>query len=290
MIQGQDEWQAELHELEARWNVFLAKLEQRMSELCQGAIPELRDMFGQDKNSYFSLLNALNGQLKGILDKVNAAYDSQIEPFYEKYQDRLDDNQAQRLEDFNDKCCDDCEAFDARVDAWLEQLASTQQSQLEADYQAIVDEYERIKNSFHCQQCGSVIPLTQRYFITTHLSCPVCRTQNTFEPSGQARGLDFVARELAEERTRHLLAAYEAQKEREESLYLQMHALECQSLTDENAERIAALNQQRKAAAARVPEMYRIYLKAMFDEWIKLAPELEEQNRGIYKRWLEKLD
>lgn len=291
MADKRSEWLNELNGLETRWFGFIEKLDNRMQELADAAIPELRGMFLNDKGSYYPMLSGLMGQLRGISQKANEVYDTQIEPFCEKSEDKFEEDEKiiEILMNFQEKCTDSLEEFENRVEVWIEKLNATEGRDLEARYQAIVDEYDQIKDKFRCKQCGSSIAITQMYFITTHLDCPSCQTQNTFEPSSRARELDFIGQDLAEERTRHLLDAYEAEKALEDTLYLQIHELECQSETTGTLTAINELEQKRKNAIRRAPELYKTYLKAKFDEWVKLVPELEEQNRRIYERWLKEV-
>lgn len=285
------EWITQMNELDARWSTFLTKLEERMVEMAEAAIPELQEVFESDKGTYFNLLAGIKGQLNVLEDKVRDVYEEQIESFYDEISDDLDDDEWEEVLDrFRDKCSEGQEAFEEKVDAWRERLENTESVDLEAKYKSILNEYEQIKDKFCCKQCGSPISIPEMLFITTHVACPACQSQNTFEPSSQARELDFVGRALAEQRTQPLLDAHQAEEERERELYMQIHELSFEDETPSILAQIAELEQKRKDSIRNAPELYKKYLKAMFDEWIKLVPGLAEQNRKIYESRLKELD
>lgn len=291
-------WLAEMEENRQRWFVFIEKLEARMDELCTAALPELRQVMAEDedpyKRTFLRMQAGIRGQLDNIREKIREVGEEKVSDFFNDHIDEAweADDQRHRLYEFRSACVDREEAFEKRHSAWLKQLEKVAQRDLEAEYQAILDEHAALREDFCCRQCGAPIALDKLYFITTYLACPNCRTQNTFEPGSKARGLEGLARELAEARTEHLLAASEAEREREQKLFAKIH---------ENRERggdspsVAASRRaqneiwkkEREAAVQQAHVAYETYLRAMFDEWNSIVPDLAEHNERFYQRLLE---
>ena len=88
------------------------------------------------------------------------------------------------------------------------------------------------------------------FFIATYMTCPYCQTQNTFLPSTGAQLVLHQARSLAELRTAHLQKAYED-------------------------------------GYPKDPLLYKQYLRAMFDEWNKIVPDMAAENEKFYLRLLK---
>lgn len=293
-----------LTEIETRWFEFTVKLEQRMKELVEASVPELKDLYQNDKDhyksAYYNLLNGIVGQLNSIQEKADEVEEANVSGQFDKLEDRIESMDDDELSDFFDKLRDRCseraDQLEAKVDHWIEKVKECGVEDFEVKYQEIMDEYNLIKDKFCCKQCGSPVALDRIYFITTHITCPSCQTQNTFEPSSRAGELDHVGLQLAEQRTYPLLNAYEKEEDKEREIYDKIHVLEiekigCELAGNENRiaeidSRIAELERARKECIANAPGLYETYLKAKFEEWIRLVPELEEQNRKVYESWL----
>jgi hypothetical protein len=84
----------------------------------------------------------------------------------------------------------------------------------------------------------------QAFFISVHLACPACATQNTFDPGSEARGLPFIARDLAEKRAAPLYEVYQN--------------------------------------GGRTGELFRNYLRARYDELNRMLPGLKEHHEKRY--------
>lgn len=295
---------AQLTEIETRWFGFLTKMEVRMQELSEASIPELEDLFRNDddqfKRTYGRMLSGIIGQLNSIEEKVREVEEINVrKPLY-KIEDKVEDLDDNELNRFTQKLTDRCrvrnEEFEKKLEAWTQKVKDTAHEDFEIKYQAILDEYNEIKDKFCCKQCSSPIPINRVLFIITHLTCPACQTQNTFVPSSRASELDHVGLCLAEQRTKHILTAHEQEKERERELYYQMHDLEIEKIGYEISKekvkvaeldtKIATLETLRKASVARAPELYKEYLKAKFEHWKELVPDLAEQNQRIYESWV----
>ncbi|GAA6768084.1 hypothetical protein AAFH68_40360 [Flavobacterium sp. CGRL1] len=49
------------------------------------------------------------------------------------------------------------------------------------------------------------------------------------------------------------------------------------------------LEEQRQAAIKNAPKLYQVYLRAMYDEWNKITPDLKEHNEKMYQNQLQYL-
>lgn len=291
-------WLAEMEENQQRWFAFIDKLESRMDELCTAALPELQQVLIEDedphKRTFLRMQAGIRGQLDNIREKIREVGKEKVGGFFDDYIDDAWDSSdlRHRLYDFRSLCVDREEAFEKRCKAWLKQIDKAGERDLEAEYQAILDEHAALRDGFSCRQCGAPVVVDKIYFITTYLTCPNCHTQNTFEPGTKARGLEGLARDLAEARTEHLLAASEAEHKREQKLFMKIH--ENRSRGDDSpataAERKAqneVWQKEREAALLKAHAAYETYLRAMFDVWNSIVPDLAEHNERFYQRMLE---
>jgi hypothetical protein len=292
-------WVNEMKETEQRWAVFLAKMQQRLNELGDAAIPELEEAFKADKendtNHYHRIKSGIEGQIRGMRDKANDVYEEKINDFYIDYkEDTPHSNPAREwLDDFRTKNHDLLNDFEALCDKWIEKAEATENENPDEKYQHILTTYEEIKDKFNCSQCGGKIKIERIYFINTYLQCGHCQTQNTFDPGSIIKELEWVTRSLAEARTKHILNASIIADEKERELYAQIHELKLDTNFEENANKKAAmeankkaLEEQRQQCLKDAPELYRKYLRAMFDEWHRLMPDMKEQNERVYEGML----
>lgn len=294
------DWIAQANETKERWFVFLEKLETKMQELCEAAIPELEDSFKNDddiyKRTHGRLLAGINGQLENIRRKAYDTYDEKIQGFYQTVQGNVSalSPHYNMLFNFRNECSNRYHRqFDDKLHYWQEQLKNTGKENLEIKYQALLDEFEAIKNKFNCRQCGAPLHINQIFFINTYITCPHCQSQNSFEPSTQAKQLEHLGRELAEQRTAPLLQAYENELQKERDLYQQKHETALSMIHEKDKKRREQTNlltedleRQRQQAIRNAPGLYETYLRAMFDEWNKIVPSLAPQNEKFYQRML----
>jgi RNA polymerase-binding transcription factor DksA len=281
------DWIPECKEIQERWFVFLNKLEDKMQELCETSIPELENTFVGDetvKSTYYKLLSGIKGQLNQIRKKARDAYEEKIEAFYNNIKCEISvfSPYYHCLSDFRTACSERyCQGFDKRYEYWNNKLEEINQEDFEQQYQDIITEFELTKNAFYCTQCGGNIPLEKIYIITTAIKCTNCQTQNTFEPSSLSRNLEHIGREVAEKRTEHLKMEYLQEVKNERDLYFRKHELELSK--DKNQKEIDDLNILRQKSIKNAPILYEKYLRAMFDEWNKIVPDLIEQNEKFYQ-------
>jgi hypothetical protein len=247
------EWTEQTDQMKERWFVFLQKLEDRMEELCSASVIELKAMRDQSGDLFdrdiYQVQSGIAGQLSQMDRKVTEVYEQQVSPFYKQLLNQLDDARLPGAiaYDFRELCGERRDRFEAVRDKWRKQLDEAVKPDHEAAYRRVLEEHEQVKSKFKCQQCGAAINVDKIYLTSTYLSCSACGTQNTFQPSSIAQNLPHLARSLAEERTAHLLQEY-------------------------------SINAR--------PELYRHYLRAMFDEWNKIVPDMTSSNEKFYQRLL----
>lgn len=296
------EWYAELQESQQRWFSFLEKLEAKMEEFATAAIPELKEILQSDddlyKRTFHRVYSGVNGQLNNIREKARETYDEKILNVYYNYNSQISvlSKHHDLVSDFRNACSDRYEEFENKYDYWQKQIEKTQERDLETEYQKILHEYEAIKNKFNCTQCGGNIEIEKIFLIETYISCPYCKTQNTFAPSTQARNLQNIARGLAEQRTAHLYEEFETENNKERELYHQRHELNLSKI-HENDKKVLSeiqtkmneLEEQRQFVIKNAPKLHQIYLRAMYDEWNKITPDLKEHNEKMYQNQLQYL-
>jgi len=296
------EWYAELQESQQRWFTFLEKLEEKMEELATASIPELKQILQEDedlyKRTFHRVYSGVMGQLNNIREKARNTYEEKISSIYYDLDSRISvlDNNHNLLSDFRSACSDRHEEFDNKYDYWRKQIEKTQERDLEIEYQKILDEYETIKNKFNCTQCGGNIEIEKIFLIETYISCPYCKTQNTFAPSTQARNLQNIARGLAEQRTAHLYEEFEIENNKERELYHQRHELSLSKIHESDKKilseiqaKMDELEEQRQFVIKNAPKLHQTYLRAMYDEWNKITPDLKEHNEKMYQNQLQYL-
>ncbi|ASZ12972.1 hypothetical protein KTO58_09485 [Chitinophaga pendula] len=249
-----------MQQIRQRWLTFLHKLDERVEELYQQSLPTLKELFNEDEDPYKRahgrMLAGISGQLSNMRTKANDVKEEQIIPVLYSTQavDLLTKEGRQfhdQVEDFRNTCFLAHDRFEDKINKYQEHLRATgQRHDLEQQYEQELRAFETIKDQFKCHQCGGNISIPGMFFIATYVTCSYCHTQNTFMPSTGAQMVLHNARAIAELRTAHLLAAYEQ-------------------------------------SAPKDKELYRQYLRAMFDEWNKIVPDMTAENEKFYQRLLQ---
>lgn len=249
----------EMRTRQERWFVFLEKLEARMEEMNTAAVPELQNVFRQDtdpyKRAHFHMLSGLLGQINQMRNKANEVKEENIVCFMQEAEASLPSiissagsEYRRTLYTFRMACLDRHNVFEDKINHAISLLQGAAGEQdLESAYQEELAAFERIRDKFSCKQCGGNITIPRMFFIDTYITCPFCQSQNTFSPSTGARMVLHQARSLAEQRTAHLLRSYEA-------------------------------------SSPKNPDLYRHYLRSMFDEWNKIVPDMVVENEKFYER------
>ncbi|HEX8015499.1 MAG TPA: hypothetical protein VF465_09725 [Flavobacterium sp.] len=290
------EWYAELQESQQRWFAFLEKLEVKMEELATAAIPELKQLLEEDedlyKRTFHRVYAGVRGQLNNIREKARDTYEEKINRIYYDLNSQVSvlSKHHDLLSDFRTACSDRHNEFERKFEHWSDQIEKTQERDLEIEYQKILNEFETIKDKFSCKQCGGNITIDKIFLIETYISCPYCQSQNTFAPSTQARMLQNIARGLAEQRTVHLYEAFETENNKERELYHQRHELSLSKIHQTDSRVLNEINTKmdqleidRQNVIQNAPKLYQVYVRAMYDEWNKITPDLKEHNEKMYQ-------
>lgn len=286
------DWFIEAEETRNRWFSFLEKLEQKLQDLCEESLPVLEETLRTDTDLYkreFGLLQSgILGQIENIREKAYETNDIKINDYFSDLTRNISSNSSfyKTVYDLKYECSDRYhKVFNEKYQYWSGNIRNIKEGNLEEKYQKIVDEYEDLKHKFNCIQCGANIPITKMYFITAYLTCPSCQTQNTFDPSTEAKGLEQLGRELAQERTAHLLENHNLEKNKERELYHESHTLKLsynhqtdKKIVAQKEQQIVELEKLRQESIANAPKLYEIYLQAFYAEWSKLVPDLTEHN------------
>ncbi|ODS79459.1 MAG: hypothetical protein BGO42_15515 [Flavobacterium sp. 40-81] len=274
-----------------RFFIFISKLEGKLKEFTEASIPELITInnsdTGQFRREYLRMKSAVLGQMENIVKKAREVKEEKITYF------PYDEDDLVTYLEFRTECYDRFYQLEELYQDCRERIDSTDQEDYEVKYQKILDEYETIKDQFRCTQCGSPVPIEKIYFTTAYITCPACSTRNTFEPSSQAKMLEHLGRSLAEQRTAHLLKEYYEIPEKMEELHQQKHQLTLNIIFENDPNSIQQktaqmedLEKQWQELKDKAPKLYQHYLRAMFDEWNKINPDMEQEHEKFYTRLL----
>jgi hypothetical protein len=115
-----------------------------------------------------------------------------------------------------------------------------------------------------------------------HLNCSACQTQNTFEPSTQARMVQHFAQNLAHQRATDLYEKYKIESEKERLYYHEMHSMKLSlhfekdtKIKSETETKIEDLEAKRQESIQNTPIFRKDYLHKKYTEWKKITPDME---------------
>lgn len=282
------EWLPHVQENQQRFFDFLDKIETRMQELTDAAIPELTEMRNSHEESFkmdfHRMKSGIDGQLESIRKKVYDVHDDKILDLYNtiKHNQSPKDNERNILDEFRTTCRNRYNQFEEKFRTCSNAVDATDYEDYEIAYQKVIDEFTAIKDKFDCKQCGNPISIDQIFFIHVHLTCSACQTQNTFEPSTQAQMVQHFAQNLAHQRATDLYEKYKTESEKERFYYHEIHPLklslnfEKDSHIKANTEaKIADLESKRQQSIINTPVFHKDYLLKKYAEWKKIMPHME---------------
>ncbi|MBZ4192674.1 hypothetical protein [Niabella beijingensis] len=229
--------------LAQRLQVFLDKLSERAQSLYDEVRATAQEVADADndpfKRSFLQFKSGILAQFNGILQKGNDTFHTQVTPKAGMMESAV---LSVRFNDWHSKV----------LNLMVTVFDGISERDLEKEYAAAMEAYDHTKDSFQCHQCGSRLEIDRFYFIATYITCPHCRTQNTFDPGTKAKMVELLARPLAEQRCRDLKTVYE---------------------------RIRG-----ERGAGQAFESYQQYTRALIAEMDKILPGLEEQHQNFYNR------
>lgn len=283
------EWLAQIHENQQRFLDFLDKIEVRMQELTDAAIPELTEMRNNTKESFkmdfHRMKSGIDGQMENIRKKVYDVHDDKILDLYHEIKHNYSPKDKERdlLDTFRTNCRNRYNIFEEKYQVCSNAINATDYEDYEIAYQKVLDEYAAIKDKFNCKQCGSPISIEKIFFINVHLNCTSCQTQNTFEPSTQAKMLQHFAQDLARQRAADLYEKYQKEDEKERLYYYEIHPLKLSLNFEKDSKikaeveaKIADLEAKRQESIKNTPLFRKEYLHKKFAEWKKITPDLAD--------------
>ena len=202
-----------MRDLEQRFRVFIEKLTERAESLAEETRGAIQEIYDEDadpyKRSFGNFLMGVKGQFKGIIDKAEEVFKQQIKPHALSFL-KTQTPEGELQEEWFRKIHDDFEKWKDKMRDLAESIENqVKKPSAEEKLREIVEEYNAVKDKFHCSQCGANLEIKELYFISTYITCPYCQTQNTFVPSDKMRGFEFVAKDFAEEKTREEEKLYE---------------------------------------------------------------------------------
>lgn len=282
-------------ETEARFSVFIDKLKTRLQEFAEESLPELKAMGLEDpedeSGAFHRMRTAVLGQIEDIRKKASAVYEDAVISF------DFHSNEGDLFMEFyafRDRCCKKHEELGSLIRHYRDAVENTYTEDFEAAYQRILSEYESIKKKFKCSQCGSPITIERLFFTDVYIQCASCRTQNTFKPGSQAKSLEHIGRGLAEQRTTHLLVKHQNVNQELSGLHYKRHQLRIDLEFEKKPKKKAEIMQQLENVEAEYEQTkdfrsnsYETYLRAMFDEWNKISPDLKDEHEKIFISWLK---
>ena len=202
-----------MKDLEQRFRVFIEKLTERAESLAKETSDSIQEIYDEDadpyKRSFGNFLMGVKGQFKGIIDKAEEVFKQQIKPHAPSFL-KTQTPEGELQEQWFRKIHDDFEKWKDKMRDLAESIENqVKKPSAEEKLREIVEEYNAVKDSFHCSQCGASLKIKELYFISTYITCPYCQTQNTFIPSDKMREYEFVAKDFAEEKTKKEEEFYE---------------------------------------------------------------------------------
>ena len=202
-----------MKDLEQRFRVFIEKLTERAESLAEETRGAIQEIYDEDadpyKRSFGNFLMGVKGQFNGIIDKAEEVFKQQIKPHAPSFV-KTQTPEGEIQEQWFRKIHDDFEKWKDKMRDLAESIENqVKKPSAEEKLREIVEEYNAVKDKFHCSQCGANLEIKELYFISTYITCPYCQTQNTFVPSDKMREFEFVAKDFAEEKTREEEKLYE---------------------------------------------------------------------------------
>lgn len=203
-----------MNELQTRFHNFIEKLTVRANEIAEEVASSVQNFYDEDtdnyKRSFHNFKMGIQGQFRALITKAQEVFDTQIEPHNPRYSMSITNPNWDAQNQWFIEIHDSFHEWKDYIQKLSENIfKNVKEKSPEVALQEIVDEYNAVKDNFHCTQCGGKLDIKEIYFISTYIPCPYCQTQNTFVPSSRMRELEFIAKDVAKERTQKEKNEYE---------------------------------------------------------------------------------
>lgn len=161
----------------ARWEAFLAKIEQAFAALMTEAREGCLDLArAGDTTAMSNAWQGVRSEVFALSERIGTTWREKVAATFEA--SGVEGDQLQREEDRGHEL----------TRTLLHQL-ERQEILIWGEAGELVLERARAEDgqSFKCTQCGAALPVPQRSFRSVHVVCEYCRAINTFEPGTRAR-------------------------------------------------------------------------------------------------------
>lgn len=223
-----------LSEVQQRWDLFLAKIEDRFREtFTQAAIllPSLLDYRQFDTAAFGTAWQGIETQAKELIAKIHDTWHDKVSPGLDEVKEAEElivEETGGSLDELYEKFLHisavEMEKGHALRHKLEKELKCYEvQTFSDAARKLVAKAQELLSKNFHCTQCQAPLPIQQQFFRSYYQNCPYCQTVNTFEPGSIARNVEhFAMHPLAEEKAlveyfayRDIEAQFRAQREDE---------------------------------------------------------------------------
>ena len=178
-----------------RWEAFVAKVNQRVSDVMQEAqvgLDQLIATHATDAGPMGTALGAVQARFRGIDDKVDTAWEQVEELLEEPLEEILDEDDLPQ-DDFDavyglqERLRGEYDNLREHIEnqyAWLEMR--NQAAWARRLYELV---HEEAQKGLNCSQCGGSIENTT-FWMASNITCPNCQSVNSVQP-GMAAGLFY---------------------------------------------------------------------------------------------------
>lgn len=217
-----------------RWEIFLAKIEERLHETLTQAetiLPQLLDYQNFDTIPFGNAWTGINSQAQELITKINNTWSEKVSPALEEIKEAEEAKVQEAGESLDNLYTHFYKLYYQEMDKGLAMSCKLEKALrtyeirtfAEAGRKLQVKAKEILSGNFFCTQCRAPLTVQQNIFRSYFQPCEYCQTVNTFEPGTLVRNVEnFALHPLAEEKAlteyfvyRELENKFKAQREDE---------------------------------------------------------------------------
>ena len=182
-------------ELIQKWDVFLAKIEERFNDLLAEANenwPLVIEQLEYDSSVISNAWNGISNQVDSLQNKIDDTWDDKMDPLFGMMDEVSGDERMEQLYKGKD------------LDNKMSGILTQQRIKISADagrkiYANVIAHIDL--NKMHaCKQCSAPLAIQIYSFVAKNIKCDACGTVNSYEPDSRIRSLEYYAmNQLAEE-------------------------------------------------------------------------------------------